>query len=148
MTDESLLPDQPRSPMIDSQPDQESIKWLDGRLDAFNQQQTGRDDFQPLNLVIRDENRLAIAGLKAVTGWDWLYLQVLWVDEQHRGKGFGTQLLQQAEREAADRGCIGACLSSYSFQAPGFYTRNGYSAFGQIDDYPVGSTMFFFSKRF
>jgi hypothetical protein len=43
--------------------------------------------------------------------------------------------------------CRGAGLSSYTFQAPAFYERHGYAAFGQIDDYPPGHTMFFLSKQ-
>ena len=54
----------------------------------------------------------------------------------------GTKLLNAAESEAQDRGCVGSCLSSFNFQAPGFYEKHGYSHFGQIDDYPVGNTMF------
>ena len=89
-----------------------------------------------------------IAGLKAVTGWDWLYVQTLWVHEEHRGDGLGMRLLQRAEAEARQRGCIGSCLSSFSFQAPEFYRRHGYESFGEIADYPPGQTMLFMSKRF
>ena len=133
---------------IDSNPTEAEVSWLDGQLETFNTRQVGRNEFKPLNLVIRDVTGLVIAGLKALTGWDWLYVQVLWVHEAQRRQGLGTQLLQQAECEAASRGCIGACLSSYTFQAPEFYMRHGYFVFGRIDDYPVGGTMFFLSKRF
>ena len=134
--------------MIDNDPTEAEVKWLDGQLVTFNKDHAGRYDFKPLNLVVRDDSSSIVAGLKATTGWDWLYVDVLWVHEKHRRTGLGSQLLQRAERESAGRGCIGACLTSYSFQAPEFYVRLGYSAFGQIDDYPVGSTMFFLSKRF
>ena len=133
---------------IDNNPTEAEINWLDGQLVAFNKDHAGRYDFKPLNLVVRHDSGSIVAGLKATTGWDWLYVDVLWVHEKHRRSGLGTQLLEQAEHEAAERGCIGSCLTSYSFQAPEFYVRLGYSAFGQIEDYPVGSAMFFMSKRF
>lgn len=135
-------------PVIDSNPTKAEAEWVDGQLVAFNTAQAGRYDFKPLNFVIRDDSGSIVAGLKAMTGWDWLYVDVLWVHENHRSTGLGSQLLESAEREAAERGCIGACLTSYSFQAPEFYIRLGYSAFGQIDDYPIDGTMFFMSKRF
>ena len=133
---------------IDSAPSKDEMTFLNDRLEEFNTQQTGRDDFQPVQLVIRDDTGDIIAGLKGMTGWDWLYVQILWVHESHRESGFGTQLMASAEATARQRGCIGACLTSYSFQAPEFYERLGYSAFGQIDDYPLGTTMHFMSKRF
>lgn len=133
---------------LDAAPTADEVAFLDAELDRFNSTQTARDDFKPLNLVVRDDNGAVIAGLKSQTGWDWLYVQVLWVHEERRGSGLGSQLLQAAEAEAQQRGCIGSCLTSYTFQAPEFYARHGYSTFGQIDDYPVGQAMFFFSKRF
>jgi len=147
MTNEQNRPHQSVS-IIANSPTEAELNWLDGQLVAFNKDHAGRYDFKPLNLVVRDDSGSIIAGLKATTGWDWLYVEVLWVHERHRRTGLGTQLLENAEREATKRGCIGSCLTSYSFQAPEFYLRLGYSAFGQIGDYPVGSTMYFMSKRF
>ncbi len=133
---------------IDTNPTKDDISFLHARLDEFNAQQTGRDDFKSLNMVIRNEAGTVVAGLKGLTGWNWLYVEILWVKEECRGSGLGTRLLNFAETEAKSRGCIGACLSSFNFQAPSFYEKHGYSQFGQIDDYPPGNTMFFMSKRF
>ncbi len=90
---------------------------------------------------------MRLGGLKAVAGWGWLHVQVLWVEEGHRGQGFGSRLLEYAELHARDRKCIGACLSSFTFQAPEFYARHGYTCFGQINHYPGNSTLYFMSKR-
>jgi ribosomal protein S18 acetylase RimI-like enzyme len=70
----------------------------------------------------------------------------LWLDEDYRGRGLGSDLLRQAERQAVARGCRRACLSSFSFQAPDFYLRQGYEIFGQLEDYPDGETLFFLRK--
>lgn len=133
---------------IDDSPKAADVEFLDDQLEAFNAQATGRDDYRPLNLAVRHDDDSIVAGLKAVTGWDWLYIQVLWVHEDHRRSGLGRRLMKQAEEEARGRGCIGSCLSTFSFQAPQFYERCGYSFFGQIDDYPTGHKMLFMSKRF
>ena len=132
---------------IDEKPTPAEVRWLDDQLDAFNKEQVGRDDFTPVNLVIRERGNV-IAGLRGLLGWDWLYVQVLWVDEAHRHSGIGSRLLERAERSAQERGCIGSCLSTFTFQAPEFYKKHGYSDFGQIDHYPGESTMHFMSKRF
>lgn len=133
---------------IDFEPTAAEMEFIDTQLGEFNTQQARRDDFEPLPLVRRSDDGSVIGGLKGMTGWDWLHIEILWVDEQHRGEGIGTALLAAAETVARDRGCIGSCLTSYSFQAPAFYEQHGYSTFGQIDDYPIGKTMYFMSKRF
>lgn len=132
---------------IDDAPTRAEVTWLDDQLESFNAQQVGRDDFAPLNLVIRQHGNV-IAGLKSVTGWDWLYVQALWVHKEHREKGLGGRLLGEAERIARERSCIGSCLSSYTFQSPDFYKKRGYDAFGQINSYPNDNTMYFLSKQF
>lgn len=132
---------------IDDDPSLAEVKWLDDQLGSFNSRQVGRDDFTPLNLVIRQDGNV-IAGLKSVTGWDWVYVQILWVHEDHRRMGLGSRLLEEAERKARERACVGSCLSSFTFQSPEFYERHGYRAFGQIDNYPSNNSLFFMSKRF
>lgn len=133
---------------IDAAPTDAEMETLDSRLTEFNRAQTGRNDHLPLRLVIRDNDRSMIAGLKAVTVWDWLYVEILWVDGNHRRSGLGSRLLKHAERVAKDRGCVGSCLSSFTFQAPEFYEKHGYAIFGQIENYPDDSSMFILSKRF
>ncbi len=125
--------------------DQE-IQTLDQRLEAFNVQQTGIDDIRPLGIAVRDEAGRLVGGLKGLTLLGWLYVNVLWLEEDSRGQGLGTELLRRAESEAADRGCRAACLTSFSFQAPGFYLRQGYRIFGQLEDYPEGETKYFLTK--
>lgn len=132
--------------VIDENPRQEEIRWIDDQLESFNQAAAGKNALKPLNLVAR-RNGQVIAGMKASTGWGWLYVQVLWVKESDRRNGIGSRLIQKAERIALSRGCFGSCLSSFSFQAPDFYERHGYSKVGQIDDYPLGNTLFFMTKR-
>ena len=63
------------------------VSQLRAGLDAFNTRQTGRDDFQALKVVLRDAGGQMVAGLIGQTGWDWLYIEVVWVHEDRRGQG-------------------------------------------------------------
>ena len=56
--------------------------------------------------------------------------------------------MAQAEAEAARRGCIGAWLDTFSFQARPFYQRHGYVVLGEIKDYPPPHSRFFMVKQF
>lgn len=115
------------------------------RLRAFNRRRAEAPDFQPISLVVHDGDEF-VGGLVGEIGWKWLFVELLWVSETHRGRGLGTELLQSAEREAARRGARHAYLDTFDFQARPFYERQGYTVFGCLDDYPPGHQRFFLRK--
>ncbi len=132
---------------IDDQASPDDVKALGARLDAFNAAQTGRDDRRPLRLAVRTGAGELVGGLSGVTTWGWLYVSLVWVDEDHRRRGLGTRLLKAAEAEALRRGCGYACLTTFSFQARPFYEGHGYEVFGRLENYPEGETLYFLRKR-
>lgn len=117
-----------------------------GPLAAFNARQTGINDYRPLVLSVQDEAGRIVGGLWGRTGYGWLFVELLFVPEAARGQGLGSDLMSRAEREAIARGCHGAWLDTYKFQARGFYERLGYSCFGEIENYPPGSARYFMKK--
>ena len=72
--------------------------------------------------------------------------EVFVVPEAYRGRGFGAQLLERAEAYAIGRKCAGIWLSTFSFQARGFYEKQGYEVFGSLPDHPRGGARFFLRK--
>ena len=115
-------------------------------LRAFNRQHAAPPERRPLVLAAHSPEGSPIAGLVGETAWGWAFIDLLWVDESHRGQGLGSRLLSAAEAEA--RGCIGVYLDTFDFQARPFYERLGYEVFGVLEDYPVGHRRFYLSKRF
>jgi GNAT superfamily N-acetyltransferase len=64
-----------------------------------------------------------------MSGWTWgvaAGIGLTWVRETSRGGGLGAQLLAEFETEARSRGCAHVFVTSFTFQAPGFYERHGY----------------------
>ena len=119
---------------------------LNGIL-RFSEQGAGPAQFRPLVLLMSDaESAAVIGGLWGRTSWSFLYVELLYVPDLLRGQGFGSRLLRQAEEEALRRGCTGAWLDTFSFQAPDFYRRRGYTVFGAIEDYPPGHRRYFLRK--
>jgi hypothetical protein len=55
--------------------------------------------------------------------------------------------MRRAENEARERGCCGALVDTFSFQARPFYERLGYRVIGTVADYPPGHACFFLSRR-
>jgi GNAT superfamily N-acetyltransferase len=115
-------------------------------LVAFNKAMSGRDDHRPLILSVHDSVGEPIGGLWGHTAYDWLFVALLFVPEPLRGRGVGKELLRRAEHEARSRGCHGAWLDTFEFQARGFYERCGYACFGELADYPRGSARYFLKK--
>lgn len=113
-----------------------------------------RDRFKPENLPSR---ALAVFAYEwgrlvgGVTGntvdlWRWLSIDIMWVDENFRGRGVGRALLAAAEDEARGRGFDWSKLNTWDFQAPGFYARCGYVEYGREIDYPPGHINFLMRK--
>ena len=111
---------------------------LSDRINEFNVEATGFDDGRWLRAAQRGPDGDLEAGL---AGWTWGgcgFIEYLWVRDDLRGTGLGSQLLEAAEAEAIARGCTQIVVSSHSFQAPDFYVRHGYVECGRIEGYPRG----------
>ncbi|MCG8364917.1 MAG: GNAT family N-acetyltransferase [Pseudanabaenales cyanobacterium] len=120
---------------------------LGKRIDAYNAQQTGFTEERPLKLAARDSAGNLLGGLTGSTGFQWLYIHILWIEEPNRNLGVGSSLVEHAEQLGVQRGCRSSCLMTFSFQAKELYERLGYVVFGQLDDYPEGHTLFFMRKK-
>lgn len=131
---------------MNSNPSKKEIDFVRESLSEFNNNCVGSDNHTPLSFVEYDANGNIIAGIVGGTYWGWLYIDVLWVHENHRGKGIGTKLLAKAEKEAACRGCHHAHLDTMSWQAPGFYKKYGYEIIGVLPDIPSGHQKYLLTK--
>ena len=105
-------------------------------------------DVPALNVYARDMEGKLVGGVTADIHWDWLNIEYLWVDEAQRGQGLGARLVRQLEAAAQARGCRHATLTTFDFQARGFYGKLGYRVVGQLDDYPPGHSYFMMRKDF
>jgi len=98
------------------------------------------------NYVIK-ENGAIIAGINAdIYYWGILFIDVLFVDENHRDKGLGCALLQKVESEARAMGSKLAHLHTFDLQAKDFYLKQGYEIFGVLEDCPPGHRGYYLKK--
>ena len=82
---------------------------------SYNRSKREAAESEPLNLYIEDEQGELMAGLVAETFGNWLEIEYLFVKEDLRGQGIGSQLLHQAESEAKKRNCRFAFVNTYQF---------------------------------
>lgn len=129
------------------EPDEIDVKALQRHLSNYNIATAHVEEGLSLAILVRDEKQRLLAG---VSGWLWgecLEVEYLWVDEQLRGQGVGQKLMIELEETARSRGCLTVVLDTYSFQAPEFYEKLGYQAFGVIEGYGPGHQKYFFLKK-
>jgi GNAT superfamily N-acetyltransferase len=124
----------------------EIARELGDRLTRFNEDRAGPLRTRHIALTSRDDNAKIIAGLTGETFWNALYIHLLWVDAEYRGHGYGTSLIECAEGLAIEASCTCVYLSTFEFQAPGFYVRNGYSVIGELAGVPPGARRQWFCK--
>lgn len=131
--------------LIEHPTDADTRPILDGLI-AFNAKAAPPQPQTPLCLHAHDDAGRLIGGLVGFTHFDWLYIDMLWLEEDSRHQGTGQSLLEAAEAEALRRGCRRAWLYTFSFQAPGFYERNGYTCWGALEGYPPGHSQMWYRK--
>jgi GNAT superfamily N-acetyltransferase len=120
---------------------------LEPRLRLNQQHANWPDDERPLALLHSDPTTAEITGgLWGRTAFAQLHIEILFVPETLRGSGIGRDLIGRAEEEAVRRGCLGAWLDTFSFQARGFYERLGYTVMGAIENYPPGHCRYLLKK--
>jgi GNAT superfamily N-acetyltransferase len=117
-------------------------------LTAYNEQQAGPENTRFLILLLRHPDTAEIlGGLWGRTMYGWLYTHLLFIPEPMRRQRLGPTLMQRAEAEALARGCVGALVDTFSFQARPFYERLGYRVLATIEDYPPGHAYFCMKKQ-
>lgn len=97
-------------------------------------------------LGVRTNAQELMGGLVGVQFWNGMFVDLLWVHERCRHRGIGTRLMQRAEVDLLSRGGEVIFLSTWSFQAPAFYEKLGYCAFGKLEGMPRGSTRTWYLK--
>ena len=115
-------------------------------IHSYNRAKREASESEPLNIYVEDESGELMAGLVGETFGNWLEIEYLFVKEDIRGQGIGSQLLQQAESEAKKRNCRFAFVNTYQFQAPAFYQKYGYKEVFTLKDYPYTGQRHYYQK--
>jgi ribosomal protein S18 acetylase RimI-like enzyme len=114
------------------------IDAVEERLNNDNRRITGRNDDRGLTFVIRDEAGRTVG---VAAGYSWAgtsELELMWIDQAYRGRGYARQLLNAFVAEAACRGVRRIWVSSHDFQAPGLYEKAGFERMAEFAEWPEG----------
>jgi GNAT superfamily N-acetyltransferase len=121
---------------------------IEGGLHAFNNAFVDYGDRRPLAVIVKDpDSGKVLGGAIGRSSLGLLFLDLFFLPETLRGAGLGSEVLRRFEDEGRRRGCGSAVLYTISFQAPGFYERNGWRRFGEVPCLPPGTSRVFMTKE-
>ena len=119
---------------------------LGNLIRAYNQSKREPSKSEPLNIYVEDQQGNLIAGMVAETFGNWLEIEYLYVQENLRGQGLGSNILNRAEKEARERKCKYSFVNTYQFQAPDFYKKHGYEEVFALKEYPYTGERHYYTK--
>jgi GNAT superfamily N-acetyltransferase len=79
--------------------------------------------------------------------WNALHVKYVYVDEQYRGKGMGTRLMQCVIAYGLEQKCPFAFVETMSFQALEFYQKMGFELDYTRSGYAHGTSFHYLSKK-
>ncbi|MCK0473283.1 GNAT family N-acetyltransferase [Halalkalibacter sp. APA_J-10(15)] len=100
-----------------------------------------------INLYLKDETGKVLGGLFCETWSYGLYIDVFWIADDYRNKGYGKIMIAEAERLGKELGCIFSHTCTFTYQSPEFYTRMSYEVFAVNDEYPEDIKQFFLKNK-
>ncbi len=118
---------------------------IEDGLTRFNMAKLGGWECHHIAVSAHKDGQL-VGGVSGTAQWDWLQVELLWVEASEQRRGVGSQLLTAIGRAAASKGFPNAYVTTGSWQALGFYQKHGYDVFGQLEDFPKGHTTYFLKK--
>ena len=120
---------------------------LGNLIRSYNQSKREPSKSEPLNIYVEDEQGNQLAGMVAETFGNWLEIEYLYVSEELRGQGIGSEILCKAEQEARERKCKYSFVDTYQFQAPDFYKKHGYTEVFALKGYPYTGERYYYTKE-
>lgn len=105
--------------------------------------------WENLHYVLKSKDGALIGGIVSYLMMNnILNVSVIFIDEKHRGKGYGSMLLEKVEQESKKRGAYISQLDTFDFQSGlGFYKKHGYKVFAEIKNNPVMGHIKYYLKK-
>lgn len=108
------------------------IEQISSKLKAYNISQIGEYQAEKILILVHDNGHF-VGGCLGIFQFEWLIIDILWIEPNYRKQGIGQALIERAEQQARNKDIRRARLNTASFQnALGFYQNLGYEVFAQL----------------
>lgn len=132
------------------QADDQSIATVEDQFQAYNLSKKPllQDEPAVTFTFLAEEDGQCIGGIFGYSSMYLIgYMESLWVAEEYRHKGIGTELVNALVKALRDFGCPSVHLDTMSYQAPEFYQSLGFKHFGKLTHPEIGASEMFFVKH-
>lgn len=130
-----------------SDPKHEDIQIL---YDGLKEHMIAKRDLKPISFFgyfIKDDGGQVVGGCNGCFLYGCLVVDTLWVAESLRGQGYGTKLMQMAERLGLDNECRFATVNTMDWEALDFYKKLGFNIEFERKGFDKGSIFYFLRKE-
>jgi len=129
---------------LDKKYKQHIIKELDN--EAMRKRNI-RADTGSFSFVMLDEEGEFVGGMQGYNYYGCCHIDLLYIREDRRKHGHGSELLKQAEKLARKRNCTFMTVSTMDFQARPFYEKHGFRLEFTRRGYENNSLLFILRKE-
>lgn len=130
----------------ESEPRHEDIQIL---YDGLKDHMIAKRDLKPISFFgyfIKDDNDKIVGGCNGCFIYGCLVVDTLWVAESLRGQGYGTKLMQMAERIGMDNECRFVTVNTMDWEALDFYKKLGFTVEFERKGFDKSSIFYFLRK--
>lgn len=128
--------------------DSDSIAYITNQLHLEARNNHEMPKVEELAFSVVDAQQNVIGGIVGYLLYGSLMIDILWVDKNHRGKGYGRKLVLTLENEAISKGAKFATVTSMSFwKALGFYEKMGYELISTQNGFTNGVKQYSLRKK-
>jgi len=101
---------------------------------------------EQMSFIVRNKEEEIVGGLTTTSFWKSIHIDFLWVDPSVRGQRVAEKLMAKAEVYARSKKYRVMIVDTFSFQAPEFYKKQGFTEFGRVNNHPEGHSHHYFEK--
>ena len=105
-------------------------------------------NFEEYCYIAKNESGEIIGAITGRAYYNEVHIGDLIVDEAYRGANVGSELVRTVEKAYRNRGYEKITLTTFGFQAPGFYQKLGYSLEFVREDQDPKLSKYFYCKSY
>ncbi|WP_044617779.1 GNAT family N-acetyltransferase [Gynuella sunshinyii] len=132
--------------IVTQNPDQDLVDGIRAGLQVHNRPFLENVVRTHLSVHGKFEDGSVACGIVGEVWGAWLSIKYLFVSPSRKQQGIGSELLSKLEERAVSLGAKQAVLETYSFQAKGFYEKNGYELRMTLDNCPETEQLHYMTK--
>lgn len=128
------------------EPNPDDFKMLSKGMLAHHAASGHHRESEKYSVFLKGKDNQVLGGVIVTFLWNGMEINSLWVDESLRNHGWGRKLMETVEEEGRKRGCTLAYTNTFTWQAPEFYKKLGYTLYGKLENFPQGARLSYFCK--